>query len=149
MFQLFHPRLRNYFRDDARLSNFTKDFEDQPSLLVDRLLLNFCSLLVSDLVGPFLSFSRYETCNKSVSRSPSQAQHRVRLVRLDARRFRRIFGRLKKRGSCLFFSFFSQGRGNLVARFSTERERESGRFIIVATTRFVLRFELKRLVSIK
>lgn len=148
MFQLFHPRLRNYFRDDARLSNFTKDFEDQPSLLVDRLLLNFCSLLVSDLAGPFLSFSRYETCNKSVSRSPSQAQHRVRLVRLDARRFRRIFDRLKKRGSCLFFPFFRKDAGILL-HDSPRRERESGRFIIVATTRFVLRFELERLVSIK
>lgn len=55
----------------------------------------------------------------------------------------------EKEGELSFLSFFSQGRGNLVARFSTERERESGRFIIVATTRFVLRFELERLVSIK
>lgn len=70
-------------------------------------------------------------CNKSVSR----AQRRVRPLRLDARRFRRIFGRLKKRRSCLFFF------KDLVARFSTgrveretERERES-RFIIVASVR--------------
>lgn len=54
-----------------------------------------------------------------------------------------------KRGGAVFSFLFFRKDAGILLHDSPRRERESGRFIIVATTRFVLRFELKRLVSIK
>lgn len=121
MFQLFHPRLRNYFRDDARLSNFTKDFEDQPSLLVDRLLLNFCSFRISP--GHF--FLSRDTKRVTNPSADPRAKLNIECVLFVLMRGDFEESPAEKEGELSFLSFFfARTRESCCTILHGERERE-------------------------